>query len=152
VTITIRPATLSDEWAVLELIEELFAPTGSRPPRYDVDEAREAVRRTIGNEHSDVLLAVDGDTAVGMLAIYVDFLMIRYGLRCWLEDFVVLPSQRSRGIGKALLETAAEWARTHGCTHIQLNSFNGRVDVHRFYVANGMTQDSLSFSLQVADG
>jgi len=95
------------------------------------------------------LLAVDGRTVVGMLALYVDFLMIRYGLRCWLEDFVVLPSQRSRGIGKALLEAAADWARTQGCTHIQLNSFNTRVDAHRFYVANGMAQDSLSFNLPI---
>jgi GNAT superfamily N-acetyltransferase len=150
--ITIRPATPADEAAVLDLIEELFAPPGARPPRYDIDDARAAVQRTIGGEFSDVLLAVDGDTVVGMLALYVDFLMIRYGLRCWLEDFVVLPSHRSRGIGKALLDAAADWARTHGCTHIQLNSFNARVDAHRFYVANGMMQDSLSFNLQIADG
>lgn len=147
--VTIRAATLADEQAVLDLIEELFAPPGARPPRYNDDDAREAIQRTIGSERSDVLLAADGDTAVGMLALYVDFLMIRYGLRCWLEDFVVLPSQRSRGIGRALLEAAADWAREHDCTHIQLNSFNARKDAHRFYIANGMAQDSLSFNLQI---
>ena len=145
--ITTRKARFDDEASILALIEELFIAPGARPPHYSVDDAREAIQRTIGSERSDVLLAVDGRTVVGMLALYVDFLMIRYGLRCWLEDFVVLPSHRSRGIGKALLEAAADWARTHGCTHIQLNSFNSRVDAHRFYVASGMTQDSLSFNL-----
>ena len=145
--ITIRPATPADESAVLDLIEELFVAPGARPPAYRVDDAREAIQRTIGSEGSDILLAVEGGTVVGMLALYVDFLMIRYGLRCWLEDVIVLPSHRSRGIGKALLEAAADWARRHRCTHIQLNSFNARVDAHRFYVANGMKQDSLSFNL-----
>jgi len=148
-TITIRPATQADEEAVLDLIEELFVAPGARPPHYRVDDAREAIQRTISSEHSDILLGVDGDTVIGMLALYVDFLMIRYGLRCWLEDFVVLPSERSRGAGRALLEAATVWARTHGCTHIQLNSFNARKDAHRFYVANGMTQDSFSFNLHI---
>ncbi len=148
-SVSIRPARFDDEAEVLALIPELFAPPGAKPPRYNVESAREAVQRTIGGERSDILLAVDGSNVVGMLALYVDFLMIRYGLRCWLEDFVVLPSQRSRGVGKALLEAAADWARAQGCTHIQLNSFNGRKDAHRFYIANGMTQDSLSFSLRL---
>ena len=147
--ITIRKARFDDEASILALIEELFVAPGSRPPRYDSEGAREAVQRTIGNEQSDILLAVDGHTVIGMLALYVDFLMIRYGLRCWLEDFVVLPSHRSRGVGKALLAAAADWARGHGCTHIQLNSFNARKDAHRFYLANGMRQDSLSFNLRL---
>ena len=148
-TLRIRTATLADEADALALIPELFAAPGAKPPRYDTGSAREAIERAIGNEGSDILLAVDGNTVVGMLALYVDFLMIRYGLRCWLEDFVVLPSHRSRGVGKALLAAAADWARGHGCTHIQLNSFNARKDAHRFYLANGMRQDSLSFNLRL---
>lgn len=146
---SIRTARFDDEAEVLALIPGLFAAPGSKPPRYDVESAREAVQRTISGERSDILIAVNGNTVVGMLALYVDFLLIRYGLRCWLEDFVVLPSQRSRGVGKALLGAAADWARAHGCTHIQLNSFTGRTDAHRFYLANGMTQDSLSFNMRL---
>jgi GNAT superfamily N-acetyltransferase len=146
---TIRKARFDDIAEVLALIPELFEPPGSKPPRYETESAREAIQRTIGGDRSDILLAIDGGRPVGMLALYVDFLMIRYGLRCWLEDFVVLPSERSKGVGKALLEAARDWARAHGCTHIQLNSFTGRKDAHRFYIANGMTQDSLSFNLKV---
>ena len=134
---------------MLALIPELFAPPGSKPPRYDNESAREAIRQTIGGDRSDILLAVDSGRVVGMLAVYVQMLMIRFGLRCWVEDFVVLPDQRSKGAGRALLEAAKDWARAHGCTHIQLNSYNARTDAHRFYTTNGMTQDSLSFNLKL---
>ncbi len=93
----------------------------------------------------DVLLAVEGDAVVGMASVYVDYLSIRDGWRCWLQDLVVTSSHRSRGVGKALLDAATEWARERGCTHLELNSGVGRADAHRFYLREGMTQGSLSF-------
>ena len=146
-SVTVRKARFDDEEEVLALIPELFAPPGSTPPRYDKETAREAVQRAIAGEKTDILLAEAGGKVVGMLVLYVDILMVRFGLRCWLEDFIVLPDQRSKGVGKALLAEAAKWARARGCTHLQLNSGNGRVDAHRFYKANGMKQESLSFQL-----
>jgi GNAT superfamily N-acetyltransferase len=146
-TVTVRKARFDDEEEILALIPAPFEPPGSRPPRYDKETARDAVQRVIAGDKSDILLAEVGGKVVGMLALYVDILMIRFGLRCWLEDFVVLPAHRSQGVGKALLDEAGHWARRFGCTHIQLNSGNGRVDAHRFYKANGMTQESLSFQL-----
>lgn len=94
---------------------------------------------------SDVLLAVDGDRVVGMASVYVDYLSIRDGWRCWLQDLVVTSGRRGSGIGKMLLDAATEWARERGCTHLDLNSGVGREDAHRFYLREGMTQGSLSF-------
>jgi len=146
-TVNVRKARFDDEEEILALIPELFAPPGSKPTRYDKESAREAVQRVISGDKSDILLAEVSGKVVGMLVLYVDIMMIRFGLRCWLEDFVVLPEHRSQGAGKALLDAASRWARAYGCTHLQLNSGNGRSDAHRFYKSNGMKQESLSFQL-----
>src|SRR3990170_7146173 len=118
--ITIRPARFDDEAEVLPLIEELFVAPGRKPADYTRERAQEGFRRAVGNEGSDILLAIDGHTPVGAATVYVDTLSIRYGLRCWLEDLVVLPSHRSRGVGKLLLDAATGWARDHGCDFLQL--------------------------------
>jgi GNAT superfamily N-acetyltransferase len=144
--ITIRAARFDDEAEVLPLIEELFVPPGRKPADYTHERAQEGFRRAVGNEDSDVLLALDGDTPVGAATVYVDTVSIRYGLRCWVEDLIVLPSQRGGGVGKLLLDAAMEWGRAQGCDFVQLHSGLGRKDAHRFYLANGMEQDSLVFT------
>jgi len=91
---------------------------------------------------------VDGDTIAGLASVYGDFLSIRYGKRCWLQDLVVTASRRSEGVGALLLTAAADWARERGCTHLELASGAGRRDAHRFYLSRGMTEGKL-FTLDV---
>ena len=144
--ITIRTARFDDEVEVLALIEELFVAPGRRPADYTRERAQEGFRRAVGNQDSDILLALDGHMPAGAATVYVDTYSIRYGLRCWVEDLVVLPSQRGRGVGKLLLDAAVDWGRKHGCDFVQLHSGLGRKDAHRFYLTNGMEQDSLVFT------
>ncbi|HEU4759763.1 MAG TPA: GNAT family N-acetyltransferase [Dehalococcoidia bacterium] len=144
-----RAASLADEEAALDLIEELFAPPGARPDGYTRERGREGFRWAVQSASADVLVAVDGGTLVGLASVYVDFPAIRFGWRCYLQDLVVTASQRSRGTGRLLLDAATQWARERGCTHLDLDSGNGRQDAHRFYLAQGMAQGSLSFRRQV---
>ncbi len=88
---------------------------------------------------ADVLLALDGDSIVGLASVYPDPPFIRFGKRCWLQDLVVSSSRRSMGIGALLLDDDNDWARKRGCTHMELASGAGRKDAHRFYWAQGMT-------------
>lgn len=138
--LAIRPATLADEAAVLDLIEELLAPPGWRPPAYTREDGAARFRHAIENPEADVLLALDGATVVGLASVYAEFPSIRFSRRCWLEDLVVTASQRSQGIGRRLLEAASEWGRLHGCEQLGLSSAAARRDAHRFYLANGMAQ------------
>ena len=85
---------------------------------------------------------------MGLASVYADFLSIRYGKRCWLQDLVVSKSRRSEGICARLLTAAADWARERGCTHLELASGAGRKDAHRFYLAQGMAQ-GMVFTLDV---
>lgn len=143
--VTIRPASLEDTDTVVALIEELFEPPGRQPPDYTRERAHENFRRYVEGPDGDVLLALAGDTVVGLATVYVDLPSIRYGLRCWVEDLVVTSSQRSGGIGRRLVDAAVEWARERGCTHLQLESGHGRKDAHRFYRASGVPEYGLVF-------
>jgi hypothetical protein len=84
--LTIRSATPEDEATVLALVEELFAPPGTRPPGYRRERAAYAYRHAIEAFDADVLLAVDDGRIVGLASVYVDLETIRFGRRCWVEE------------------------------------------------------------------
>jgi GNAT superfamily N-acetyltransferase len=142
--VTIRPAAAADEGPVLALMEQLFEAPGHPAPGYTPERGRTGFRSAVENPNADVLLAFDGGQLIGLASVYADVISIRYGPRCWLQDLVVRKDQRRRGIGRMLLDAATEWARAHGCTHLELSSGSGRTEAHRFYLREGMTQ-SLTF-------
>ena len=136
--IDVRPATLADEAAFLDLLEQLFDAPGAPAPGYTRERGSNGFRWAIEGEHSDVLLALDGRSLVGLASVYRDLESIRYGRRTWLQDLVVDRAARGGGVGKALLAAAADWARERGCTHLALSSGWNRKDAHRFYEREGM--------------
>ncbi|HEY5638651.1 MAG TPA: GNAT family N-acetyltransferase [Dehalococcoidia bacterium] len=137
-TIKVRPATLADEAPFLDLLEQLFDAPGAPAPGYTRERGSHGFRWAVEGQHSDVLLALDGASLVGLASVYRDIESIRYGRRTWLQDLVVDRGARSSGVGKALLAAAAGWARERGCTHLALSSGWGRKDAHRFYEREGM--------------
>jgi GNAT superfamily N-acetyltransferase len=136
-TIEIRPATHQDEEAALNLLEQLFEPPGSMPPAYTRERSSAAFRWAVEQPDADILLAVDGDTAVGLTSVYADIQSLGFGPKCWLQDMVVDKDGRSQGIGGLLMVAAESWARGRGLTHIELSSNSGRIDAHRFYERQG---------------
>lgn len=74
---------------------------------------------------------------------------MRFGQRCWVEDFAVDPQQRSKGVGAVLLSAVKEWARGCGATHLELDSGLARVDAHRFYEREGGTRQSYTFGWEL---
>ncbi len=148
--IDVRPATLADEAAFLDLLEQLFDAPGAAPPGYTRERGSNGFRWAIEGERSDVLLALDGGSLVGLASVYRDIESIRFGRRTWLQDLVVDRAARSGGVGKALLAAAADWARERGCTHLTLSSGLGRKDAHRFYEREGMAAQ-MNYELWLGD-
>ena len=133
----IRPANLADEGAALDLLEQLFEPPGNVPPEYTRGRASLAFRWGVEQPNADILLAFDGDKAVGLTSVYADIQSLGFGPKCWLQDMVVDKQRRSQGIGRRLMSAAEDWARAHSLTHIELSSNSGRVEAHRFYEQQG---------------
>jgi GNAT superfamily N-acetyltransferase len=141
----IRAARADEVGSVIAAYEWLFAPPGSKPAMWDEHAATERLRAAVASDQVEVLVAeVDGGIA-GFCTVYDDIDSVRFGHRAWVEDLAVDPAQRSRGIGKALLDAAKGWARQRGATHLELDSADTRPDAHRFYEREGPSWRSRSY-------
>jgi len=144
-TVEIRVAGSDEADLLIDMYEWLFTPPGSRPPRWNVAHAMDRLQRAITAESALVLIAELDGQRVGLCTVYEDIESVRFGRRAWLEDLVVDPAHRSRGVGKRLLDEAKRWARTRGAARLQLDSGIARVEAHRFYEREHPSWRSLSF-------
>jgi GNAT superfamily N-acetyltransferase len=151
----VRAARPGEEGGLLAAYEWLFAPPGGRPAQWDERRAEVALRQAIESHDACVLIAEEraadggGTPVVGICTAYMDIHSVRYGYRAWVEDLAVDPAMRSRGIGKALLDAAKEWARERGATHFELDSAEVRADAHRFYERERPSWRSICFGWEL---
>ena len=143
--IAIREAEPGEEQRIGEMYGWLFAPPGSRPSQWDPESAHSRLREAISSPYSAIIVAADGGLLIAFCTAYLDLNSVRFGHRCWIEDFAVDPERRSQGVGRALLSAAKEWARKAGATHLELDSGLARADAHRFYEREGGTRQSYTF-------
>jgi len=145
----VREALPGEVERVLGMYEWLFAPPGSVPPRWDADRARTAITQAIEEPESTVLVAEHRGDLLGLCTAYLDLNSVRFGPRCWVEDLAVSPDHRSRGVGKALLDAAKDWARDRGASHLELDSGDARPDAHRFYEREDPSWTSRCFAWEL---
>src|SRR5262249_40317193 len=64
---------------------------------------------------------------------------------CRVTGLVVSTQHRGRGVGEKLLAGAADFAREHHCSGIEITSAEHRLDAHRFYQRIGFSPTSFRF-------
>ena len=64
---------------------------------------------------------------------------------CRVTGFVVSTHHRGQGIGEKLVTGAADFAREHHCSGIEITSAEHRLDAHRFYQRLGFSRTSFRF-------
>jgi GNAT superfamily N-acetyltransferase len=67
------------------------------------------------------------------------------GRRLYVDDLVTDEAQRSKGVGKLLLQHLESHARSIGCDVLVLDSGVQRSEAHHFYFREGMRIASFSF-------
>jgi len=149
VAFAIREARAGEEDQVLAMYEWLFAPPGSRPRQWDRDRARLRLSEAVASPRGAILVAEDRGVLIAFCTAYLDLNSVRFGERCWVEDFAVDPQRRSQGVGAALLNAVKEWGRRAEATHLELDSGLARVGAHRFYEREGGTRQSYTFGWEL---
>lgn len=86
---------------------------------------------------AEVLLAFEGESAVGFAVYFYNFStwLGRPGL--YLEDLFVKPEKRGNGYGRALLVELAKIARDRGCGRMEWAVLNWNEPAIKFYQALG---------------
>ena len=141
----IRQAGPGEEEQIVAMYNWLFAAPGSKPDHWNPESARGRLGEAMSAERSAILVVEEGGALIGFCSAYLDLDSVRFGQRCWVEDFAVDPRQRSKGVGAALLAAVKDWARSAGATHLELDSGLARTDAHRFYEREGATRQSYTF-------
>ena len=108
--VRIAPATPADVPVILELIRGLAE---YEKLTHTVVATEEALGRTLFSPRpaAEVLLAFDGDEAVGFALYFPNYSTFLAKPGLYLEDLFVKPHARGRGIGLALLQRLAAIAR-----------------------------------------
>ena len=128
---TVRAAQDSDVEAIALLSAQLGYPTS-------IDEMRERHSRIRATRTGEVFVAArttDG-LVVGWTHV-VPRLQLEDAPFAELAGLVVDESERSSGIGAALLAAAEDWARTQGFASMRVRSNVVRERAHRFYEREG---------------
>jgi len=89
-------------------------------------------------------VATEGDSVRG-LAVYRISENTFEGLHLYVDDIVTDEGERSKGVGRALMEHMQGLALAAGCEATTLDSGTQRQQAHKFYFREGMVVSSFHF-------
>ena len=92
---------------------------------------------------AELLVAELGGRPVGVCGLQLLVSTAQGAYSCHVEDLVLAPECRGRGIGRLLLEAAAEWAQRRGATRMQLNCDDKNLPAMKFYESLGWRKTHL---------
>ncbi len=146
----IRPARREDLAAILAL----YADLETDGKVLDLPAAESILERMQQYPNYTVYVAVVEGQIVGTFELLIMDNLAHVGAPSGIvEDAMVHPAWRGRGIGKQMMSFALEQCRQAGCYKLALSSNRKREAAHRFYEALGFQKHGYSFvvSLNEAD-
>ncbi len=134
----ITPATISDIPALCELLALLFSQEADFQPDYEAQ--RRGLLQILENPDVGlILVARQKNQIVGMVNLLFTISTALGEKVALLEDLVVLPNQRGKGIGSKLLKEAIETAKLHDCHRITLLTDSVNESAQQFYQKHGFS-------------
>jgi GNAT superfamily N-acetyltransferase len=108
----------------------------------DFEPERDRQRRALGEILSNAAIGTiyvvrESDTVIAMASLLYTVSTAEGGKAAWLEDVVVRPERRGRGIGRMLLEYLAAQARADGVLRITLLTDPANSRAHALYQGLG---------------
>ena len=140
--LTVRPATKSDLGAMVLLLTELFSAEVELVP--DPAKQRAGLEMILDHAAAGIIFVAERAGAViGMVNLLFTVSTAEGGPALLLEDMIVTASHRGGGAGRALIENAQDYARTHGFCRITLLTDGTNVAAQGFYRRLGFEMSSM---------
>ncbi|HVA29252.1 MAG TPA: GNAT family N-acetyltransferase [Candidatus Baltobacteraceae bacterium] len=134
--VSLRRATAGDFSQLLDLYEAVAAEGRwiGTEPGFDRERYRSNWLRWLDDPRFLLIVVVDEGMIVGNLAVYPD---LNVGFQL---GMLVAASHRGRGVGRALLEHALDWAREHAIPAVHLFVFPHNDRAIALYRSMGFVQ------------
>jgi GNAT superfamily N-acetyltransferase len=144
-----RRASKLDFEAVLDLACQLADHIQSPRPALTPQKYEEFYLRP--GSPMQLVLAVESDRVVGMISWTVTHELYSAEARVYISDLAVSSSSRGRGVGRALMNEAATWARVHGVHKLGWDVWRFNETAKRFYEKFGgqLDEEALPYVLSL---
>lgn len=134
---TIRQADINDASTILSFIKDLAEYENMSD---QVVATEELLKEWLfEKKKAQVLLAMEGDTAVGIALYFYNFSTFLGRAGIYLEDLFVKEEYRGKGYGKALLKELAKLAVEQGCGRLEWCCLDWNQPSIDFYLSLGAT-------------
>lgn len=139
---TVRPADMDDLASCVELLGLLFSQEQEFRPEPTVQ--RKGLEMIIRNPEAGSVFVCEADGVIHGMVVVLFTLSTALGKKvALLEDMVVSPDSRGKGIGSSLVNFAVEFAINTGCGRITLLTDHDNRPAHEFYQRHGYTKSDM---------
>ena len=138
----LREAKIDDIPKLCELLNYLFEQEEEFKPNTEIQS--EGLRKIISKSDVGVIvIAIDSNKIIGMVNI-LHTISTALGSRvAILEDMVIAPKARGKGVGSMLMKYSLDLAKQNGCKRITLLTDFDNDGAHRFYQQHGFVRSSM---------
>ena len=133
---TLELKTLDEMFAQIEIIRHLY-------PSISDDKYKAYLEAMIPHNYTQIAI-FEGEVCVGLSGLW-------YGIKLWcgkyleIDNFIVHPNHRLKGIGKLLTDYVNQKATDLDCTMIVLDAYSQNFTAHRFYYNQGYNPRGFHF-------
>jgi ribosomal protein S18 acetylase RimI-like enzyme len=117
----------------------------------DLGKASAYLQERMAREESTVLIAfAENGEAIGFSQLYPSFCSLAAAPIFILYDLYIAPSARGQGVGRALLQRAAEYGRKAGAARLDLSTAKDNIGAQTLYESLGWVRDDVFFTYSLA--
>lgn len=138
--IKVRLATLADAEAAAGLMAQLARHAGGRVDA-GVEERFETMLRR--PQYAIFVAEDDEGRVISLLTASQRWTLWHAGPCALIEELVVDEPARRRGVGRALIQAALDWARTQGCSEVEVSTEPDNTAARAFYQRLGFESEAL---------
>ena len=133
---TVELTTIEEMVEQIEIIRHLY-------PNISEEKYKTFLQAMVPHNYTQVAI-FENEVCVGLTGLW-------YGIKLWsgkymeIDNFIVHPEHRSKGIGKLLTDYVNQKATDLDCTMIVLYAYTQNITAHRFYYNQGYNPRGFHF-------